>query len=64
MDLKPLAFAPSGADAHNAHDAHDAHNAVPTVACKHYLDHPSPTQVTHLFHVGCFVPLVQPYGIL
>src|SRR5210317_2232986 len=41
MDLKPLAFAPSGADAHNAHDAHDA---VPTVACKHYLNHPNPTQ--------------------
>src|SRR5210317_1682996 len=130
MDLKPLAFASFGADAHNAY------NAVPTVACKHYLDHPkqsqvkhlcrlfcttsttmwnlvfaislqlyhlwtsnhlhslplvqmhtmhtmhtmqyrlwpvsttwtiqfqpNPTQVTHLFYVGCFVPLVQPYGI-
>src|SRR6056300_417950 len=61
MDLKPLAFAPSGADAHHAHHAHDA---VPTVACKHYLDHSNPTQVTHLSYVGCIVPLVQPYGIL
>src|SRR5210317_1612160 len=68
MDLKPLAFAPSGADAHNAHDAHDA---VPTVACKHYLDHPktNPTQhksnqVKRLYYVGCIVPLVQPCRIL
>src|SRR6056300_382067 len=63
MDLKPLAFAPSGAHAHNAHDA------VPTVACKHYLDHPNTSQaessqVKHLSYVGCIVPLVQPCGIL
>src|SRR6056300_131129 len=61
MDPKPPPFAPSGPDAHHSRSAHDA---VPTVACKQYLDHPNSTQVTHLFYVGCNIPLVQPHWIL
>ena len=56
MDLKPLAFVASGAD---------AHDAVPTVPCKHYMDHAKRSTYVCMYVcrlVGSCVPLLRPYA--